>query len=62
MRLSNLTIKEKEKIKRDYSFLLKALEEEFSLLKEDIIDFPLEKIDNLRGQAIILRKLIKLLR
>lgn len=62
MRLNNLNKRTKEEIESgNKRILLSVLKEELTETKEELIDLPLTKIEELRGVAKTLRTIIKLL-
>ena len=62
MRLNNLSKMDKDRIKSgDVKFLKRALESEYSEVLEELVTFPLDKIQELRGKAVAFATIIKLL-
>jgi len=61
MRLNNLKEADRRRAQTEPSFLKKVLEEEVEVLKEDLVNKPLEHVPELRGQARALILIIKLL-
>ena len=61
MRLDNLTEEEKRRFRTDITFLKDVVSEEYLAILESLVDFPLEKLGELRGQAKFCRNLLKLL-
>ena len=62
MRLNNLSNEEKRRVNSgDIKFLKMLLEKEYDEVKEDLVVYPLDKLQELRGQAVVLATLIKLL-
>ena len=53
---------DKDRIKSgDVKFLKRALESEYSEVLEELVTFPLDKIQELRGKAVAFATIIKLL-
>ncbi len=62
MRINNLSKLDRDRIKSgDVKFLKKILEWEYEEIKEELVTFPLDKIQELRGKATELSVIIKLL-
>lgn len=61
MRIRNLKQEDKVRFKSDISFVKIALSEELEALKEDLLHRPLDQVENLRGQAVMLAAILKLL-
>lgn len=62
MRLNNLSKSDKDRIKSgDVKFLKRALESEYSEALQELVTFPLDKVQELRGKAVALATIIKLL-
>lgn len=62
MSLTNLSTADKRQIKSgDIKFLKKILLKEYEDTKENLVSFPLDKIQELRGKAVELSAIIKLL-
>lgn len=62
MRLDNLKTPEKERfLTGDIHFIKEVLEEELDLTKNDLIFFPKEKLEELRGRAKVLATILNLL-
>ena len=62
MRLDNLDNKTKERLALgDIKFLKQVLEEELKEIKEDLIYLPEGRVSELRGRAIVVSTIIKLL-
>lgn len=62
MRLNNLTTSSTERIYRgDIKHLKDVLSQELEALKNDIIYLPEQKVSELRGKAVAIATIIKLL-
>lgn len=62
MRLNNLDSKTKERIvSGDIRFLKTILEDELEGIKEDLIYLPEGRVSELRGRAVVVSTIIKLL-
>lgn len=61
MRLDNLDTASKERFKSDLSYIKRILGEELEGLKEDLIDHPEKQLENLRGKAQSVRRILQLL-
>ena len=62
MRINNLSKSDRGRIKSgDVIFLKRCLESELESVKDDLVTFPLDRIQELRGQAVALATIIKLL-
>jgi hypothetical protein len=58
----NLSSEQKQRIKSgDIKYLKGILEKEYEEAKENLISFPLDKVEELRGSAKTLSAIIKLL-
>ena len=61
MRVNNLSTEQKEKFKRDITFLGEVLEAELGSILLDLVTYPLEKVPELQGRAKAISEIIKLL-
>lgn len=61
MRLDNLDKASKDRFARDLAYIKKILGDELEGLKDDLIDFPEAQLEQLRGKAQQLRRILQLL-
>jgi len=61
MRLNNLKEVDRRRAQTEPSFLRRLLEAEVEVIKEDLVNKPIEHLPELRGQARALISIIKLL-
>lgn len=61
-RISNLKAEEIKRCRSgDLLYLRKLLESEYEMVKEDLVHFPLDQVERLRGRASAIADIINLL-